>query len=346
MRALTVVPRRKGSLALTEIDEPAEADGSLLVAALAVGICGTDREIAQGVFGAAPPGRERLVIGHESLGRVVSAPAGAPVAPGDLVVGIVRRPDPVPCASCRAGEWDMCRNGRYTERGIRQRDGYASERFRLEPEFAIAVSPALGALGVLLEPASVVAKAWEQVERIGRRGLWQPRVALITGAGPIGLLAALMAAQRGLEVHVLDRVTDGPKPALVHDLGGVYHTGALDDVPVPDVIVECTGVDRLVIGAIRHVGPGGVVCLAGISGGPGAVTVDGATLNREIVLENAAVFGTVNANRRHWAAAAVALERADRRWLERLVTRRFPLARWAEAMTPAAHDIKTVVELG
>jgi threonine dehydrogenase-like Zn-dependent dehydrogenase len=345
MLALTVVPKRPGSAALVELDEPAVSDGTLLVDAVAVGICGTDREIAGGAFGEEPPGQERLVLGHESLGRVVAAPAGAGFAPGDLVVGIVRRPDPVPCASCAAGEWDMCRNGRYTERGIRQRDGYASERFRLEPEFAISVSPALGLLGVLLEPASVVAKAWEQVERIGQRGLWQPRVALMTGAGPIGLLAALMAAQRGLEVHVLDRVTDGPKPALVRALGGVYHTGALDDVPVPDVIVECTGVDRLVIGAIRHVGPGGVVCLAGISGGHGTVTVDGATLNREIVLENAAVFGTVNANRRHWAAAAVALERADRRWLERLVTRRLPLARWDEALTPAPHDIKTVLEI-
>ena len=88
---------------------------------------------------------------------------------GDLVVGIVRRPDPVPCPACAAGEWDMCRNGRYTERGIKQRNGYGSEHFRVEPEFLIKLDPSLGPLGVLLEPASVVAKAWEQVERIGAR---------------------------------------------------------------------------------------------------------------------------------------------------------------------------------
>ena len=81
----------------------------------------------------------------------------------------MRRPDPVPCPACAAGEWDMCRNGQYTERGIKQRNGYGSEQFRVEPDFIIPIDPALGHLGVLLEPTSVVAKAWEQVERIGAR---------------------------------------------------------------------------------------------------------------------------------------------------------------------------------
>ena len=62
---------------------------------------------------------------------------------------------------------------------------------------------------MLLEPTSVVAKAWDHIERIGARSEWQPRTALVTGAGPIGLLAALLAAQRGLDVHVLDRITTG-----------------------------------------------------------------------------------------------------------------------------------------
>ena len=113
----------------------------------------------------------------------------------------------------------MCRNGQYTERGIKQRDGYASERYRIEPKFAVKVDPKLGRHGVLLEPASVLAKAWDQIDRIGSRSHWEPRRALIIGAGPIGLLAALMGRRRGLEVHVLDRVTSGPKPGLVESLG-------------------------------------------------------------------------------------------------------------------------------
>src|SRR5207247_3067816 len=165
----------------------------------AAGVCGTDVEVVRGAYGEAPPGDEHRVLGHESLGRVLDAPANGGVQPGDHVVGIVRRPDPLPCPACAVGEWDMCRNGRYTERGIKQRHGYGGERYRLEPEFAVKVDPALGLLGVLLEPASILAKAWDQTERIGHRtGTWRPRILLVTGAGPIGLVAALFGVQRGL----------------------------------------------------------------------------------------------------------------------------------------------------
>src|SRR5438477_6790966 len=113
MRAVTIVPRRSGSLRLDDVAEP-EAAGKVLVRAVALGICGTDRELVDGVYGEAPEGEERLVLGHESLGRVVSAPPGSAFGKGDMVVGIVRHPDPVPCGHCAAGEWDMCANGRYT----------------------------------------------------------------------------------------------------------------------------------------------------------------------------------------------------------------------------------------
>ena len=191
MKALTVVPLQAGSATLSDMPEPPESDGPVLVETLAVGVCGTDIEIVSGDYGWAPPGEERLVLGHESLGRVLEAPAGSPVAEGDLVVGIVRRPDPVPCPSCSVLEWDFCRNGQYTERGIKELHGYCSERYRITPDFAVKVDPALGLLGVLLEPTSVVAKAWEQVDRVGGRPHWAPKTVLVTGAGPIGLLAAL-----------------------------------------------------------------------------------------------------------------------------------------------------------
>src|SRR5689334_4969182 len=139
MRAVTVVPEQHGSLELVEMPEPPEADGPVLVATEAVGICGTDLEIVAGEYGLAPPGAERLILGHESLGRVLSAPTGTGLHDGDLVVGIVRRRDPVPCPACAAGDWDMCTNGDYTERGIKGRHGYASERFRIHPENLVKV---------------------------------------------------------------------------------------------------------------------------------------------------------------------------------------------------------------
>ena len=346
MRALTVIPKAAGSARLEEVPEPPAEDGPVLVETLAIGVCGTDIEIVEGKYGWAPPGKERLILGHESLGRVREAPAGSGLAAGDLVVGIVRRPDPVPCANCAVGEWDMCRNGQYTERGIKQRDGYGSERYRIHPEFAVKVDPTLGHLGVLLEPASVLAKAWEHVERIGHRAIWTPRRVLVTGAGPIGLLAALMGVQRGLEVHVLDRVTEGPKPGLVRDLGATYHTGSVRDAcPEPDVVIECTGVGQLVYDVMGHNAHNAIVCLTGVSSGGRTLPTDVAALNRAMVLENDVVFGSVNANRRHYEAGALALARAERPWLERLITRRVPLERWREALERRPDDVKPIIAL-
>jgi threonine dehydrogenase-like Zn-dependent dehydrogenase len=346
MQGITVVPLQAGSASLDDLPEPSPDEGELLVQTLAVGVCGTDLEISQGEYGWAPPGRERLVLGHESLGRVLEAPDGSDLAAGDLVVGIVRQPDPVPCASCAAGEWDMCRNGRYTEHGIKELDGFMRERYRIDPGFAVKLDPALERTGVLLEPTSVVAKAWEQIERIAARGVWSPEVVLVTGAGPIGLLAALLGVQRGLEVHVLDRVTSGPKPGLVADLGATYSSGTLGDaVDHADVVLECTGVGQLVLDAIDQTGPDGIVCLTGVSAAGRTLTIDAGALNRELVLENEVVFGTVNANRRHYQAAAAALAAADQSWLERLITRRVPLGQWSDALQRQPDDVKAVLDL-
>jgi glucose 1-dehydrogenase len=345
MQALTVLPTQPRSAGLTALPEPSLAEGSVLVETLAVGVCGTDVEIVEGLYGSPPPGRQRLVLGHESIGRVLQAPKDGHFRAGDLVVGIVRKPDPVPCSSCAVGEWDMCRNGRYTEHGIKEVDGFAVERFRIAPECLVRVDPRLGPLGVLLEPTSVVAKAWEQIDRIGARAHWQPKQVLVTGAGPIGLLAALLGVLRGLEVHVLDRVVDGPKPELVKALGATYHSESVEDAGrESDIVVECTGAGQLVWDVMKKAAPGGIVCLTGVSTGGRTLGVDVGAFNRELVLENNVVFGTVNANRRHYQAAADALGQADPAWLEHLITRRVPVRQWPEALVRQPHDVKTVIE--
>ena len=68
MRALTVIPGESSSIRLDELPAPPASDGAVLVRALALGICGTDHEIINGDYGWAPPGCDRLIIGHESLG--------------------------------------------------------------------------------------------------------------------------------------------------------------------------------------------------------------------------------------------------------------------------------------
>ena len=349
MRAVTVDPSTPGSVALDEVDEPPGSDGDVLVATMAVGVCGTDREIIAGHHGETPAGRDRLVLGHESIGRVLEAPDGSRLSAGDLVVGIVRRPDPVPCPNCAVGEWDMCRNGRYTERGIKGRDGYLSERYRIHEDFAVPVPAALGEIGVLVEPTSVVAKAWEHIDAIGHRARWLPRKVLVTGAGPIGLLAALLGAQRGLDVHLLDRIDQGAKPALAAALGASYHTGDMVDAcRDADVVIECTGVPQLVFDAMQHTAQDAIVCLTGVSSGGRPLQVQAGSIARELVLENDVVFGSVNANRRHYERAVAALQAADRSWLERLITTRVPLDEAERAYTDRdpAHDIKTIIEVG
>jgi glucose 1-dehydrogenase len=345
MKAITVEPKKPGTARLEDVAEPDAREGSVLVEAIAVGVCGTDVEIVEGNYGWAPRGKTRLVLGHESLGRVVDPGPTGGLRQGDLVVGIVRRPDPVPCPNCAVGEWDMCRNGQYTERGIKQLDGFMSERWRIEPEYVMKVDRSLGVFGVLLEPMTVVTKAWEQIVAVGLRAFWEPQTVLVTGAGPIGLLAALVGKQRGLEIHVLDRVESGPKPELVRALGATYHTGTVADVGFePDVIIECTGVGQVIADSIQAVGAGGVICLTGVGTGGHTASLATADVAAGVVLRNNVVVGSVNANKRHWYKAGAALARADRSWLACLVTRRERPEDFVCALQRTAEDIKVVVQ--
>ncbi len=134
-----------------------------------------------------------------------------------------------------------------------------------------------------------------------------------------------------------------PKPELARALGATYHVGDLGELK-PDVVIECTGAGSVVLDAIGRTAPDGIVCLAGVSSGGHKIKFDIGDLNREMVLENHVVFGSVNANRRHYRAAAEALAKADKNWLGRLITRRVPLTRWREAFEPRADDIKVVVD--
>jgi threonine dehydrogenase-like Zn-dependent dehydrogenase len=345
MKAITVEPRKPGSARWEEFPEPDVHVGQVLVEAVAVGVCGTDVEIVEGKYGWAPPGTPRLVLGHESLGRVIDPGPTGSLKKGDLVVGIVRRPDPVPCPNCAVGEWDMCRNGQYTERGIKEIHGFMSERWRIEPEYAIKIDPGLGILGVLLEPATVVTKALEQVAIIGRRSFWEPRTVLVTGAGPIGLLAALGARSVGLDVHVLDRMESGPKPDLVRALGATYHSGSARGIGFePDAIVECTGVGQVIADSIQAIGSSGIVCLTGVGHGGVVTAAACADIAAAAVLKNNVIVGSVNANKRHWYRAGNVLARADRKWLSGLITRRERPEDFEQALERRPDDIKVVIQ--
>ena len=190
----------------------------------------------------------------------------------------------------------MCRNDRFGERGIVRLHGYGSEHWRVEPDFAVPILPRLGELGVLLEPASVLAKAWDQVDKISRRAFFRRGRALVTGAGPIGLMACLLGVQRGYEVHAVDLAQAGRKRDLVEDLGARYHAGDAADIDVDvDVIIECIGLGSVARSAGQRLASGGIMCLTGIMNLDPTLDLDATSMNRNMVLRNQVLFGTVNA---------------------------------------------------
>ena len=357
MKAVVVTPEKPGGLRLEEVLDPQPRDGEVLVQVHQVGLDGTDAEIMQGQYGEAPPGDDYLIIGHESLGRVADGTSGVDgFSPGDWVVPIVRRPDPVPCRNCAAGEWDMCLNGQYTERGIKGRHGFLAEFYAETPNYLVSVPEEVSDVAVLLEPLSIVEKAVEQIRRIQSRLVWQPERAVVLGAGSIGLLAGMLLRLEGLEVHFYDASEPGLKRDLANVMGANYiwsgerklgHELAAEIGPV-DVVLEATGFSPLAFDAMDMVAPNGVVCLTGVSAGARKLEVSADHLNLEMVLSNKVVFGTVNANRRHFESGVRHLQEIESRWpalLSRMITRRLPLRDFAAAFERSPGHVKSIVEI-
>ncbi|HZU20022.1 MAG TPA: glucose 1-dehydrogenase [Gaiellaceae bacterium] len=329
MRALVVEPGVANSARVEDVPEP-EGDG-VLVRVLEVGVCGTDREIADGHFGTAPDGEPRLVIGHELLG-VVERDGGG-FARGDLVSSVVRR-SCGRCVACDEGAPDSCLTGDYSERGIVRLDGFARELLLEDPGQLVPIPRELRRLGVLAEPTSICARAVRHALTIGGRQPWRPRRALVTGAGPIGVLATLLLRQHGLEVWTASLE---PSNEIVDGLGARYvclADSGLDELGRFDVVVEAAGDAKLMAEALGRLGRSGVACLLGIDGREQTVELDGRVIGVDTVLENRVLFGSVNAHRDDWHAAVDALDRARRESpgaLEQLVALRVPLDRFADA---------------
>jgi threonine dehydrogenase-like Zn-dependent dehydrogenase len=354
MRAVTVTPGQRDSLRVRDIPDVQDSDGQVVVRVLQGGLCGTDAEITSGLYGEAPPGSPYLVLGHENLGVVESAPAGS-LSAGDLVVSTVRRPCPEACLPCRSGENDMCLTGNYRERGIQALHGFMSERYVEDPRYVVHVPSSLRAVAVLVEPMTVAQKALEQTFRIQSRMSWAPRQAVVLGAGPVGILAAAAMRLRGLEVTVASREPEGSaRDALLREAGIRYlstTSAPVADLPRRlgpiDIVLEATGAAAVIAPAISILGRNGVCVLASVTEVGRKWEIDLGAWNREMVLGNRLVFGAVNAARRHFEAAVRDLMAAEERrpgWMARLITRRLPFTEAAQALVRAPEDIKTVLD--
>ena len=337
MQALVTRPGVAHSTRVADVAAVRASAGQLLLRVLEVGVCGTDREISEGVFGVPPVGEGELVLGHELLGVIDTDGHG--FSRGDLVTATVRRS----CAHCRAceeGSPDSCLTGDYSERGITRLDGFARELVAEDAAQLIHIPGSLGRLGVLAEPTSICERAIRHARTIGGRQPWELARALVLGAGAIGILSTYLLRLAGVDVWTaglesqVDLVTtcgaryvstkDVPLDALREDVGGFD----LVIAAVPDAQVMADS-----LGLLRR---SGVACLLGIDGRNRTVGIHGPVLGVDAVLENRVLFGSVNAHRQDWLAGVEALDRARERWpdaLETFVGLRVPLDRFADAFS-------------
>ncbi|HUZ46376.1 MAG TPA: glucose 1-dehydrogenase [Terriglobia bacterium] len=365
MKAIAITPGTK-EVHIVERPEPElTAPDEIKLRVLRVGICGTDREEASGGRADAPPGQKELVIGHEMFGQVVEAGHQVQlVQPGDFGCFTVRR-GCGHCPACLNDRSDMCSSGDYTERGIKQRDGYETEQVVDQLEYFVKVPKEQVPLGVLSEPTSVAEKAIDealsvQVARLpwaGDSQKWlEGKQVLVAGLGPVGLLAAVALRLRGAQVLGLDVVdADSLRPKLLTQLGGKYVDGrqakssALDDAfGQIDMIFEATGVAHVEFDLLGSLGINGVYVLTGIPGGDRPLQIDGAALMRHLVLHNQVMIGSVNASRKHFEMAVEDLGKAYKTWgktMEQIITHVVPYPDFAEVLEKHPdNEIKAVIE--
>jgi threonine dehydrogenase-like Zn-dependent dehydrogenase len=365
MKAIAVHPGVPNSMHLTDAPEPSvdQVPGGrgVLVEVLRVGVDGTDKEINAAEYGAAPPGDDYLITGHESFGRVVETGPNVPdtLKPGTYVVAMVRRPGSSPYDAI--GLQDMTTDDTYYERGINLLHGFLSERYVDDFQFIVPLPESLLEVGVLLEPLTVSEKGIYQAQEIQRRlKIWQPRRAAVLGAGTIGLLATLALRLRGVEVVVYSR-REPPylNSELVEDVGARYTSSKgrpLADVAEEhgpfDLIIEATGFSPLVFEAAEALGKNGVLVLASVTGGDRTVEVPADRINQGFVLGNKLMVGTVNASRGDFERGVDDLIKAEAfypGWLGRLLTTPVDgLENWQEMLERLTEDgdaIKVYVEV-
>ena len=355
--AIAIHPGQANSLHLTEIPRDEPGPGQELIRVRQVGICGTDRELIHGSFGSAPAGTAALVLGHEMLGKIEAV--GSDVfdfTPGELVTATVRRPDG--CPACVAGQPDMCEWLDYTERGIVGLHGFMTESVVEDVRWVVGVPHELAHIGVLVEPLSVVEKAWRQASLIQRRfASWDPKTALVLGAGPIGLLGTLLLRSRGLEVVTMAR---RPGPHLISELveaAGARYAATQETsiqevaaaLPPIDLIFEATGNAAPGFAAMEVLGNNGVLVLLSGASGPAELTVPAAAINGSLLRGNKVVAGSVNSAREDFEAGVEDLGRFETLWpglASRLITRHLDgLDDYARILDNPEGDIKTVIDV-
>jgi threonine dehydrogenase-like Zn-dependent dehydrogenase len=353
---IAVYPGRPNSIHLCSQPAPEHGPDEVLIRIRRAGICGTDKEIIDAKLGAPPPGSDELVIGHEAIG-VVEAVGGrvTTIKPGDFVVATVRRPDG--CPACEAGQPDMCLWRKYHERGIFYAHGFMIEQIVEHPDFLIVIPPELEPVGVLLEPASVVEKALRQARLIQRRiAGWEPKTAVVLGAGPIGLLGTMLLRAEGFDVYTLARSQAPTAASKLVDASGAHYVSTKEvslaelstSLPNVDLIIEASGASQPVAEAMSLLGNNGVLVLLSITSGELTHGVPIDLINREFVLGNKVMVGCVNSALEDFENGVEHLARFEELWpglTSTLITQRLPAFENPQIIRDASvGGIKAVLE--
>ena len=369
MKAVGVLPGRH-AVELVEHPVPkVETATQVRFRTLEVGICGTDKEICSFVYGAPPNGFDYLVLGHEALGEVTDVGEGAEgVKPGDLVVPSVRRPCPHPsCLPCRAELQDFCFTNDFTERGIKMTHGYMTEYVVEDRRFLNVVPGELRDVAVLVEPLTVAEKALNQAWQIQTRLPWECPVesgkarahcrnAVVLGAGPVGILGAMLLIQHGFKTYVYSRSkAPNPKSDLLRSIGAEYISAlevTTDELAQGigniDLVYEAVGVASVSFAVMEKLGMNGIFVFTGIPAPTQARPILADNIMRNLVLKNQVVLGTVNADRGAFENAIRDLGEFKRRWpdaLRAMITERVPIERFHEILLGEKSGIKNIISL-
>lgn len=328
--------RRLKRIGLTSGPVPRRKRGEILFRSLLTGVDGTDEEVARRLRVELPQGKPELVLGHEALAEVVdSEHAVGRLRPGDRVVPLVREGCNA-CRPCKSGVVDMCASGDYDEHGIRRLDGFMQDFWTDRADHVVRVPDSLGSWAVLVEPLSIVVKALEHARQAQHRLSWfdgfDDAKGLVVGSGSLGSMAGLLLVQGGIVTSALDR--HGPKAASTRlwRRVDVEHIRSDKRSPRPsredlfDIVIETTGVPKVIVDAAQRLAPNGIMVLLGIPRDPkGQIEIPSALLQR-FVQRNQVVVGSVNSNRGHFEEAIRVLSKMRRRdpsLFELIVTHRF-----------------------
>jgi threonine dehydrogenase-like Zn-dependent dehydrogenase len=375
---MLAVVLKRGKSGVTDLDIPEpeiKQQDEVLVRIKQVGLDGTDFGVIRENRPDFAPDKDYIVIGHEAVGVVEKTGSEVrSLKPGDTVAIAVRR-GCGECSPCLHNASDMCLTGRFKERGLHKLDGFLTRYIVDQEQYLAKVPQEARQWSVYTEPLSIVEKGIQELRIIQSRIPWtcahpehryiSPqwggcKIALVVGAGPLGLLAVTLMRLAGVSVFACDIVSkDHNKVTLLHRLGAGYldarNMSAAELVDLGgmeeylDIIFEASGAAALALELIKYMARGSIYVMTGIPREEMLLQIDAASLVRQIVRYNQVIVGSVNSNRSHFEMALKDINRINSKFpglLDDMITERFSLPDYVKAFQLKGSDhIKTIIEV-